>query len=378
MDREIGSIYEINRDCFGYEDNLDDYIFKDMLSKGYKDWCSVSCARDALVLAILQIEKKIKKNIKCMLPMYICDSIDSVFDYYGWELNYYPIKKDMQPDEKAFELMLEEVAPEVLFIHGYYGVNNIKAIMPLLRKYQNNGGIIIEDITQYIGEKREYIADYYIASLRKWAAIPDGGLIVSKDSILYKPISVRSDFVRQKWISLTKKQDYLDMCSKQHSDYEVQQSIKKEFLDINKNAEEILDNDHNIYAMSNLAIHLWNNSDIEKTLRIRSENANYLYENISKIKGIISPIKYTGHEAPLYYPIYVENRDLFQAYMSQRNIYVPVLWPISDLNTELIEDTRYIYNHLLGLPCDSRYDKADMKRIVSECKEAIKNINNTK
>ena len=70
--------------------------------------------------------------------------------------------------------------------------------------------------------------------------------------------------------------------------------------------------------------------------------------------------------APLYFPIYAKDREDLQKFLAQRCIYAPLLWPIGEENEPHLSETEhYIYEHILALPMDQRYDRSDMKRIAN-------------
>ena len=69
--------------------------------------------------------------------------------------------------------------------------------------------------------------------------------------------------------------------------------------------------------------------------------------------------------APLYFTIYVQDRPALQRVLAQEAIYAPVIWPVEDERVLIDNDVKYIYDHLLAIPCDQRYDTEDMQRIVT-------------
>lgn len=354
-EHEIGSIYELDRNSYGNDDGLDTGLFSDCFQNGYADFCTVSCGRDALIMAMQECERQYSGQIICMVPLYLCDSIDSCMAYYGWKLVYYPIGRDFTPDVESFISLYRQYTPQVVFIHGYYGVNTALPLEPFLKECQAAGVSVIEDLTQYIGAPRSYLPDYYVASLRKWAAMPDGGIIIAKRALSYKPRSVRTDFVKEKWIALTQKQDYLTELNE--TNYALLQADKKLFLERNRAAEGLLDENHTVYRMSPVSVHIWNTTDITEQLSRRAQNARTLAQQIE------SPLAYDGTASPLYFPFFVKNRAAVQAALQAKDIYAPVLWPISPLIKTLTKDVAYIYDTLLALPCDFRYGQKDMERI---------------
>ena len=73
--------------------------------------------------------------------------------------------------------------------------------------------------------------------------------------------------------------------------------------------------------------------------------------------------------APLYFTIYVQNRAELQRDLIAAHIYAPVIWPLV-VEDVLINDTiKYIYDHILAIPVDQRYDEMDMEKIVGVVKQ---------
>ena len=69
--------------------------------------------------------------------------------------------------------------------------------------------------------------------------------------------------------------------------------------------------------------------------------------------------------APLYFPIYVKDRPGIQKQLAQKHIYAPVLWPVNTREILIDETIEYLFDHLLAIPCDQRYDEKDMEKIIS-------------
>ena len=65
-----------------------------------------------------------------------------------------------------------------------------------------------------------------------------------------------------------------------------------------------------------------------------------------------------------YFVIYVNNRAVLQRQLAQDAIYAPVIWPVEDERVLVDDEVRSIYEHLLAIPCDQRYDETDMQRVV--------------
>lgn len=369
MIREIGSIYELDRSMLGFDSELEDNIITaGYKANGYPCVCTVASGREAILLAIKDIEKRLgKKNgITCLIPEYTCDTVIMPFEYHEYNIDYYSVTDDMQPEYEDVAGKLE-CMPDVVFVHAYYGKDTLENIRPLLLEYKKNGGIIIEDMTQCAFMEPDYSADYYVMSLRKWLHAPDGGLLITDSPVDIKIMTERSDFVKSKWIALTQKSDYLSEVNS--GNYEYMQSYKQEFLALNRAAESMLDDDLNIYKMSQKSLYIANSTDWDSMRKRRECNAWYLDRNLAACRSIRCPLTYNGDEAPLYYPVYSDKRDELQKRLQQEQIYAPVLWLVPPQMGCVSKKASYIYEHMLALPCDDRYSEDDMERICNVLKE---------
>ena len=88
-----------------------------------------------------------------------------------------------------------------------------------------------------------------------------------------------------------------------------------------------------------------------------------LLQGVSKIK-LPLPVK-CGDAAPLYLPIYFETeeeRNECRQHMAQNAVYCPVIWQKPVHYAVENPESLYIYEHILCIPIDQRYDEDDMRR----------------
>ena len=77
--------------------------------------------------------------------------------------------------------------------------------------------------------------------------------------------------------------------------------------------------------------------------------------------------------APLYLAVYALDRDRLQRFLTEHNIYAPVLWPVGKENEGcLTEDEKYIFGHMLALPMDQRYGRKEMEHMADILDKAEK------
>lgn len=310
--------------------------------------------------AISVVLKELKLNRKvALLPGYTCESVIAPFISENYDLVFYNFHKDLTINLDDLEFKLAENNPSVILVHGFYGQNTFLSAKSLIQSARKNGCIVIEDDTQTVFSEIEILsADYYLGSIRKWMEIPDGAYICSSEELPYIPNSINNTFIDLISEAFKLKTDYVN-----NLDINLKLRYKKLYLE----AQSFIDNDPTIFRMSDLSKGILNNYDLIFMKNRRIENFNYLLENIlnnfESIRPVIStPVAY--NICPIYFPLFVDNRKEFQTILSENDIYATIIWPKSDFIKGLNEETEFIYDKIIGIPCDQRYNRNDMQRII--------------
>ena len=141
------------------------------------------------------------------------------------------------------------------------------------------------------------------------------------------------------------------------------QGDKNEMLAMYRKAEDILDQQTEIFAISSMSAKVQANLDINEMVNKRRDNFKVLSQSL---RHQIQPLftLENAYTVPLYFPILVEDRDSLQKHLTQNAIYAPIVWPKSDLQLKVCDSAEYLYQHLLCIPIDQRYETDDMRRIV--------------
>lgn len=367
---EIGSIYEINPKLMESAAMETAEIRLGETEKYGKKYIRYTASgREAIAFALKSLMEKrpwVKKC--CLLPAYMCDSVFFPIKRAGWEMHFYKIDKNLEAEKESLCRMIENIRPGLLFIHAYYGVDTWKPMRSLLNEWRKLGICIMEDVTQsYYLPEAGAEADYVVGSLRKWYPVPDGGFVASDISLPEDILPAGREFTQRRMELLTEKWEYLHGDRKR----EDKAALKTDYLKKNREAEEWLDTFEGIHALSAETAEILRNIDEEECKDRR--NANYACLS-GKIRGKTSfhPIFPAGQKAaaPLYFPIYAAHRDGLQEFLRLHDIYAPVLWPVGRENADSITESEdYIYGHMLALPIDQRYGKAQMERIVQVLEE---------
>lgn len=360
---EIGSIFEVNPAVAKESGETAELHLAQVEKYGKKNQCYTASGREAIELALISLERE-KPEIpkRCLMPAYMCDSVFLPFRHRGWELVFYSVDRELETaGEEIFRLALEH-DPGLVFVHPYYGTDTCRSLRRQLSALRRSGVMIMEDVTQsYYLEDAGRDADFVVGSLRKWYAVPDGGFVASDLPIAEEILLDGEEYAAERLAPLAQKWEYL---WDEGLSEEERQKRKAVFYTKDRALEAELDRYEGVRRISQLSAHILTQIDEEAARQRRAENYGYLYDRISGMKRLW-PVLMKEDEAPLYFPVYVKERSALQQFLREHNIYAPVLWPVGELNRdELRGDETYIYEHMLAIPVDQRYNTDQMEEIV--------------
>lgn len=383
---EIGSIYEINPDSYSDKvmESSGELTLDEIEKYGKKQIRFTSSGREAIALALRSLEKNRPDIVKrCLLPVYMCDTVFFPFERAGWEIHFYHIDKNLVADANELSAQIAQIKPGLIFIHPYYGIDTWKAMRPLLGEWRKQGICIMEDVTQsYYLDGVGKDADYVVGSLRKWYFVPDGGFVAADEFMSDEKLYPNVEFTEKRLELMTEKWEYLHGCG----NVENRRRLKDDFLKKNRQMEQWLDDYEGISSLSDEAACILAAENEKSCSKRRNENYRYLRGRLAGKKYFVhvfdndvteSGLKEEDAQdaAPLYFPIYASDREALQGFLTAHDIYAPILWPVGKENeAALTQDERYIYDHLLALPIDQRYGITEMQRIADVLEQYEKKV----
>lgn len=353
--REYGSEYDWMAN--------DSFLMPEIKERGaWPDAKLYRSGRDALKAAAKACKGRYSR---VLLPALCCESMVSPFQMYGIEPVFYRLHWDYTADLFDVEEKLTE--DSILLYCGYFGISPFEdAYLQRLRETRP-GICFLEDRTQDILAERmsEFTPDLTVASIRKWTAIPDGGLLWSK-SITCGPGTEDKEFAQLRIRAMQQKSRYLrtgDLL------------LKDQFRNLLGTASELLDISIEPIAMTQEATDLMSQLDLESMFSCRQENVRMLQELLLPMveQGAICFVSDRPERSTLYFPVLVEDQKWFQTELAKVGIYCPVIWPVPEEARGICPVAEYTAEHMLGIPCDHRYSQADMAyiggQIVRLCHE---------
>lgn len=293
------------------------------------------------------------KYSSVLLPALCCQSMVAPFTLYGIQPVFYRLKADYTADLN--DLQSKMTGKSLLLYGSYFGIDPIGQAELMQLKKDFPEALFLEDRTQdiLIPRKGGFIPDVTIASIRKWTAIGDGGLLWS-ETYDFEPGVKNSRFADMRKTAMVQKSQYLANGDS---------ALKDSYRHLLGQANELLDGDKTVYAMTEDSATLLARLDTQKMLSLRQANANVLFD---KLDGKVSLITKYPERSTLYFPILVENQRAVQSALAKKGIYCPVIWPVPEEATGVCPVAHYTAEHMLGVPCDHRYTWEDMEFIADE------------
>lgn len=347
-----GGLFNINANEPFLTDSKTDFI--------QPDWQLFRSGRDAL-RAFAELAKTRADTV--LMPALCCESMLVPFVQNGYTVKFYRLCADLTGDTEDVLAKLTERT--VLLYMPYLGVTPFDAAF--LESLRSKGVLLLEDRTQDIIVPRpadSFVPDACAASLRKWAAIPGGGMLRTALGIARSIESLQySDMCMD---AMVKKEEYLSS-DVPHSE------LKSYFLSEFHSAEELLDERSAPVAMSQDCLERLGRIDFEQLYLARRANVLRLREELRPLldSGKIALMNPTPENSTLYLPILLENRDEVQRRMAAKNVFCPVIWHIPPEAKGVCEICELASARMLALPCDQRYTTEDMRCIASALKEIL-------
>ena len=134
------------------------------------------------------------------------------------------------------------------------------------------------------------------------------------------------------------------------------------YREIFAKSEQRLDMQTEIYQMSDISKNILECISITQLQAKRKKNYGQLK---GKLKNVpVKDVLSTDNFVPLVYPVYVENRNQFRQYLMENKIYCAVHWPLAGTGLETDLDAVKIYENIISLPIDQRYESMHMEYLA--------------
>ena len=356
---EIGSNFWISP-----TDGKGDKVLGSPFQFGYQgsDYVWMSTGRSATRLVLQTIEERNPRiNKVALLPPFTCHTVFEPFIDYGYEIHTLPLSIDLTTTADDIICCQDEYDASVVLVHRYYGFDTLPRFEQAINALRSKGVIVIEDCTQCLYSNfRLSDADFIVASIRKWCGVPDGGFAICKEGVFFhKPIQSDNKMVEAKRIASELKYQFLFEGKGDKLSYKAKY----------REAETMLNNQEVHYAIGKLSASIQAELNMELLKKKRHDNYKVLLDEIKDVSGMKPVFNHLpDNVTPLYFPILVDEREAIQDLLADNDIYAPIVWPKADCCPQICKEAEEVYDKILCVPVDQRYDVDDMQRIIKVIK----------
>ena len=313
----------------------------------------LSTCRSCLYL----IAQNLKKHCKSILiPTYTCDTVINPFLENGYNIIPYNITYEFLIDWNDVCEKIAKKKPDIFLFHSYFGFPTSYDNPQFLHHIKDLGIKIIEDYTQNIlSSFNRFNCDYKVGSIRKWFAIPDGGIL--------NGLEIAPEFLDKEDVELVNRK--LKAFSLKHEYLQGENNDKPSFLKQLSKAELLLSERKQIYRMSDISELIIFNSDLDQIRNQRRLNYIQLYYRLLKHSELSIPLKIEDQKiVPYMLPVFIQGRDSFQSFLAKKNIYATKLWNLPPLYRNRIDpNLEKYYQQVLCFPINEKYNENDMNYI---------------
>jgi len=344
---EIGSEFWFENVTTDYNIEKPDWI------DAYGNSVLTSSGRGAISLLLEEINPKART---ALLPSYTCETVILPFIKHGYTCYFYDINPDMTPNLKD----IDENGDIGVFLHmGFYGFSTNCVLSNIVKEFKTRSTIIIEDITHtlFSDYPRFEQNDYYVTSLRKWTGLPSGGFLATRGTIASVP-RTNEEFAQYRKEALQIKAKYINSGNEE---------LKTQYLNLFDKGERLLDSDVTPYHIDTISKGLLNVLDVKRLKEKRRNNFITLLKGLEVVDYFVPVFNSISNDVcPMFFPIYIDkNRNEVRQKLIEQKIYCPIHWPVpKQIDLGKYKSAKKIYETILSIPCDQRYDIKDMERII--------------
>ena len=276
------------------------------------------------------------------LPAYICAEAAGAAAQDGRDVGFYPVGGDLVPDGQVLARQLR--AGDAVLGVDYFGARSptLPELAPRFRDVT-----WIQDRAQALWPDPAPWGDYILYSLRKVVGAPDGGVLVSRGGRVRPPRwSADTDTSRLEPSRLRAK-DPLGLDN-------------ETWFPAYRAAEAAMSADP--MPISEVSRAVADALDTSATVARRRRNAEALLARIGEVA--LFPAERLLAGSPLGVPVLTEDAAAVAARMAQARVFCARHWPDLPSPPADFPAEHELSRRLLTLPCDHRYDEADMARVA--------------
>ena len=286
--------------------------------------------------------------LRIWLPSFLCDAVLFPVRRSPSVLKFYEVGEDLNVSPDGWLGQISE--RDLVVLIDYFGFPSSKECA---YRAKEQGAWVLEDACQaLLSDGLDAPVDFVVYSLRKFLGVPDGGVLIQRNPTAdFKEIQLhpapREWWLKAFWATILRRD--FDYFTSERKWFGLFRMVERE-------------QPCGRYAMSELTRELLTHSfDYEKIALRRIENYQTLAELLNRwaLYAHLPP-----GVVPLGFPIRIPHRDQIRSALYDQRIYPPVHWPIPEAVPTDYQACRRLAAEIMTLPCDQRYNAADMQRMA--------------
>lgn len=281
------------------------------------------------------------KPQRIWLPAYVCEEVATAVPA-GVDVRFYPLDDALSP-------RIDVLSPQVrngdhVLAVDYFGRPPSSDFVSLVRERPEVGWI--EDRAHALDPADGAWGDWLLYSPRKLIGVPDGGILVARQKPLPFLTTVPPSDLAFVLPALERFED---------RDETDNQRWYASYL----HAEQTMR--VGVQAMSRLTFEILNTADAHADAELRRGNYRVLHRRLREWAFLPGP---DVPFAPLGFPVRVKSADALSRRLAELRIFAARHWRTLPSDPAVFASEHRLAKELLTLPCDYRYNEADMHRVA--------------
>jgi hypothetical protein len=282
------------------------------------------------------------------LPAYVCSEVAGAVPL-GQNVRYYPLDELLSP--RIDYLATQVRSGDHVLVINYFGRPADRNLIALAGDLPDVGWI--EDRAHALDPVDSAWADWLLYSPRKLFGVPDGGILIARETELQPLVAAASIDLSFILPSLERFEDPEEHDNQRwYASYLHQEAAMRVGLQ----------------AMSRLTVAVLNASDLQADGKARRHNYQLLRGRLENWAFFPTP---TISFSPMGFPIRVKSAATLCRKLSEARIFAARHWRVIPSDPSIFTAEHQLARELVTLPCDYRYDESDMHRVADAVLEAM-------
>lgn len=301
-------------------------------SSMYPEAFKYQSARSAFFALLLHCKPK-----RVWMPYYICDTMLAPLEQAKVEVYFYSLNRDFTIADS-----IELGSDDKLFYVNYFGLCSYYQD-ELLQRY-NPDQIIFDHSQAFFCPPKACLGTVY--SPRKFFGVPDGGLLVTKLSIVEPEVIDTASIHRS--VHLLQR-----LAGQPEEGYEAYRHAEQSLKDIVPK------------RMSLLTERILASIDYQTVKRVREDNFRLLHQQLAGKNTLDLVVE--NLSGPMLYPyIPQRNAKTLKRNLIEQRCFVATYWPECLTRLNGFDNEKYWVDNLIALPCDQRVKTNGYESLLNE------------